>query len=66
MLLQVVDGLEVLPEDMDSAAMQLTAQAYSQKAFVLRMKMENNAEIDALQWAASYQERMADTPRLMQ
>ena len=33
---------------------------------MLRMKMENNAEIDALQWAASYQERMADTLGLMQ
>lgn len=66
LLLQVADGLEVLPEDMDSAAMQLTAQAYSQMAFVLRMKMENNAEIDALQRAVSYQERMADTLGLMQ
>lgn len=66
LLLQVVDGLEVLPEDMDSAAMHLTAQAYSQMAFVLRMKMENNAEIDALQRTASYQERMADTLGLMQ
>ena len=57
--------MEVLPEDMDSAAMQLTAKAYSQLAFVLRIKMENNAEIDALQQAANYQERMADTLGLM-
>ena len=64
--IQVAEKLEYLPEDMDSAAMQLTAQAYSQMAFVLRMKMENNAEIDALQRAASYQERMADTLGLMQ
>jgi DNA-binding CsgD family transcriptional regulator len=63
---RVADGLEMLPEDMDSAAMQLTAQAYSQMAFVFRMKMENNAEIDALRRAMGYQERIADTPWLMQ
>ena len=65
LLLQVADELEVLPEDMDSAAMQLTAHVYSQMAFVLRVKMENNAEIDALQQAMNYQERLADTLGLM-
>ena len=62
---QVAQRLEALPDDMDSAAIQLTAQAYSQMAFAVRMKMENNAEIDALQRVASYQERLADTLGLM-
>ena len=65
LLLQVADKVETLPEDMDSAAMQLTVQAYSQMAFVFRMKMENNAEIDALRRATGYQEQLADTLRLM-
>lgn len=62
---QVAQRLEPLSDDMDSAAMQLTAQAYSQMAFAFRMKMENNAEIDALQRVASYQERLADMLGLM-
>lgn len=61
LLLQVADRVEGLPEDMDSAAMRLAAQAYLQMAYVFRMNMENNAEIDALRRAMGYQERLADT-----
>lgn len=50
---------------MDSAAMQLTAQAYSQMAYVFRLKMENHAEVDALRRAADYQGRLGDTLGLL-
>ena len=65
LFLKVAESLEVLPEDMDSAAMQLTAQAYSQMACVLRLKMENHAEVDALRRAADYQGRLGDTLGLL-
>ena len=61
LLLQVAEKLESLPEDMDSAAMRLAAQAYLQMAYVFRMNMENNAEVDALRRGIGYQERLADT-----
>ena len=60
LLLQVADKLEVLPEDMDSAAMQLTSQAYVQMAHVFKLYIEDNAEIDALKRALYYQKRVND------
>ena len=39
LFIKVAERLEVLPDDMDSAAMQLTAKAYSQMAYVFRLKM---------------------------
>lgn len=58
--IQVAGKLEVLPEDMDSAAMRLTSQAYVQMAHVFKLYIEDNAEIDALKRALYYQKRVND------
>lgn len=63
--IQVAGKLEVLPEDMDSAAMQLTSQAYVQMAHVFKSYIENNAEIDALKRALYYQRMVNDTSLTM-
>lgn len=65
LLLQVADKLEVLPEDMDSTAMQLTSQAYVQMAHVFKSYIEDNAEIDALKRALYYQRMVNDTSLTM-
>ena len=65
LLLQVADKLEVLPEDMDSAAMELTSQAYVQMAHVFKLYIEDNAEIDALKRALYYQRMVNDTSLTM-
>lgn len=59
--IQVAGKLEVLPEDMDSAAMRLTSQAYVQMAHVFKLYIEDNAEIDALKRALYYQRMVNDT-----
>lgn len=63
--IQVAGKLEVLPEDMDSAAMQLTSQAYVQMAHVFKLYIEDNAEIDALKRALYYQRMVNDTSLTM-
>lgn len=65
LLLQVAGKLEALPEDMDSAAMQLTSQAYVQMAHVFKLYIEDNAEIDALKRALYYQRMVNDTSLTM-
>ena len=65
LLLQMAGKLEVLPEDMDSAAMQLTSQAYVQMAHVFKLYIEDNAEIDALKRALYYQRMVNDTSLTM-
>ena len=65
MLLQAAGQLEVLPEDMDSAAVQLTSQAYVQMAHVFKLYIEDNAEIDALKRALYYQRMVNDTSLTM-
>lgn len=63
--IQVAGKLEVLPEDMDSAAMRLTSQAYVQMAHVFKLYIEDNAEIDALKRALYYQRMVNDTSLTM-
>ena len=63
--IQVAGKLEVLPEDMDSAAVQLTSQAYVQMAHVFKLYIEDNAEIDALKRALYYQRMVNDTSLTM-
>lgn len=65
MLLQAAGKLEVLPEDMDSAAVQLSSQAYVQMAHVFKLYIEDNAEIDALKRALYYQRMVNDTSLTM-
>jgi len=65
LLLQMAGKLEVLPEDMDSAAVQLTSQAYVQMAHVFKLYIEDNAEIDALKRALYYQRMVNDTSLTM-
>ena len=62
---RVAEKLEVLPEDMDSAAMQLTSQAYVQMAHVFKLYIEDNAEIDALKRALFYQRIVNDSSLAM-
>ena len=65
MLLQAAGKLEVLPEDMDSAAVQLSSQAYVQMAHVFKLYIEDNAEIDALKRALYYQRMVNNTSLTM-
>ena len=59
--IQVAEQLEYLPEDMTDEEMLLASRAYFQMAHVFRLKIENNAEIDALRWALGYQRKVQDT-----
>ena len=59
--LQVAGKLEYLPEDMTDEEMLLASRAYYQMAYVFRLKMETNAEIDALKQALYYQRMVNDS-----
>ena len=59
--IQVAEKLEYLPEDMTNEEMLLASRAYYQMAYVFRLKIESNAEIDALRWALGYQQTVQDT-----
>ena len=59
--IQVAEKLEYLPEDMTDEEMLLASRAYFQMAHVFRLKIESNAEIDALRWALGYQRKVQDT-----
>lgn len=59
--IQVAGKLEYLPEDMTGEEMLLASRAYFQMAYVFRLKLENNAEIDALNQALYYQRIVNDS-----
>ena len=59
--IHVADNLEYPTEDMTGEEMLLASRAYYQMAYVFRLKIESNAEIDALRWALGYQQTVQDT-----
>ena len=59
--IHVAGNLEYLPQDMTGEEMLLASRAYYQMAYVFRLKIESNAEIDALCWALGYQQTVQDT-----
>ena len=61
LFIQVAEKLEYLPDNMTDEEMLLASRAYFQMAHVFRLKIENNAEIDALRWALGYQRKVQDT-----